>query len=161
MTQPTADLSDRLEDTAQIAAPVFRDYGGRVRFSGPLSTVKCFEDNSLVRAALEERGNGRVLVVDGGGSMRCALLGDELAALAAENGWSGVVVNGCIRDSEAIAGIDLGVKALATIPRKSVKRGHGERDLLVRFAEVSFNPRHYLYADADGVLITARKADDG
>lgn len=157
MTLHTTDLSDRLADAAQVAAPLFRDFGGRTRFSGPISTIKCFEDNSLVRAALEEPGDGRVLVVDGGGSMRCALLGDQLAALAVKNGWSGVLVNGCIRDSEAIAETDLGVKALAAHPRKSVKRGHGERDVLVRFAEVSFNPAHYLYADPDGVVITEQE----
>lgn len=155
----TADLSDRLGAKAQVAAPLFRDYGGRHRFAGPISTVQCFEDNSRVREALQEPGEGRVLVVDGGGSTRCALLGDRLAALAAGNGWAGVLIHGCIRDSEAIGRTELGVKALATHPRKSVKRGVGERDLDVRFAEVQFRPGDYLYADTDGVLVCGQALD--
>ncbi len=159
MAQQTTDLSDRLNDAAQVADPLFRDFGGRSHFSGPISTVKCFEDNSLVRAALEEPGKGRVLVVDGGGSMRRALLGDMLAGLGVDNGWAGVLVYGCIRDSEVIARTDIGVKALATHPRKSVKKGGGERDVPVRFADVSFVPGHFLYADPDGVLVTPQAVD--
>jgi regulator of ribonuclease activity A len=156
MAFQTTDLSDQLNDAAQVATPLFRDFGKHTHFSGPISTVKCFEDNSLVREALEEPGEGRVLVVDGGGSMRCALLGDMLAELGVENGWAGVLVYGCIRDSEAIAETEIGVKGLATHPRKSVKKGVGERDVPVRFADVSFVPSHYLYADPDGVLVTER-----
>lgn len=155
----TTDLSDQLNAAAQVAAPLFRDFGKHTHFRGPISTVKCFEDNSLVREALEEPGEGRVLVVDGGGSMRCALLGDMLARLGVENGWSGVLVYGCIRDSEVIAETEIGVKGMATHPRKSVKRGAGERDVPVRFADVSFVPGHYLYADPDGILVTERAAD--
>ncbi len=155
MSFHTADLSDRLGDAAAVAAPLFRDYGGLTHFAGRISTVKCHEDNSLVRAALEEAGAGRVLVVDGGGSLRCALLGDQLAAMAADHGWAGVLVYGCIRDSLAIGLIRLGVKALATHPRKSRKRAVGERDLPVHFADLSFTPGHYLYADPDGVLVVA------
>lgn len=152
----TTDISDDLGDDAQVADPVFRDFGGRAIFNGPISTVKCHEDNSLVRQALEEPGNGRVLVVDGGASMRCALFGDMLATLAEENDWSALVVNGCIRDSAEIASIDIGVKALATHPRKSVKRGVGERDVAVHFAGISFYPDQHLYADEDGIVVTAK-----
>jgi len=150
----TTDISDELGDDAQVAEPGFRDFGKRRRFSGRISTVSCPDDNSQVRAALETPGEDRVLVVDGNASLNCAFLGDQLAALANENGWSGVVVNGCIRDSELVATIDIGVKALGTHPKKSLKRGLGERDIPVRFAGVEFKPGDYLYADADGVLVT-------
>jgi regulator of ribonuclease activity A len=155
MTIKTADLCDDHADRVHIADPVFRAYGGRAAFGGPVSTLRIFEDNVLVRSALEEPGDGRVLVVDGAASMRCALLGDQLAALAAGNGWAGVVVNGCIRDAADIAGIDIGVRALATMPLKSRKLGLGERDVPVAFAGVRFEPGHYLYADEDGILVSA------
>jgi regulator of ribonuclease activity A len=151
----TTDLCDQLGDAARVAAPLFRDFGGAVGFAGPISTVKCHEDNSLVRAALQEPGAGRVLVVDGGGSLRCALLGDMLAQFGVDNGWAGILVYGCIRDAGAIARMPIGVKALAAHPRKSVKRGIGERDVAVRFADVTFLPGDMLYADVDGVLVTA------
>lgn len=115
--------------------------------------MRCIEDNSLVRVALEGPGNGAVLVVDGGGSLRCALLGDQLGTLAMENGWSGVIVNGCVRDSADLGTMDLGVKALATHPRKSVKRGEGERDVAVSFLGVEFSPGAMVYADGDGVVV--------
>lgn len=150
----TADLYDEHGDTLQVASPVFRDYGGTTGFAGPVATVKVHEDNTLVREALASPGEGRVLVVDGGGSLRCALVGDNLAKMGADNGWAGIVVNGCIRDSVDIAGIAIGVKALATNPAKSVKRGEGQRDLPVRFADVVFSPGAYLYADADGVVLS-------
>jgi regulator of ribonuclease activity A len=156
MLDATADISDDLGDAARIAAPGFTDYGGLTRFSGPITTVKCFEDNSLVREALQEPGQGRVLVVDGGGSMRCALLGDILATLAADNGWTGVVVNGCIRDSAEIKTIQVGVKALATHPMKSHKYGEGRRDVAVQFAGIKIAPGEYLYADMDGIIITSQ-----
>ena len=156
LTNSTADLSDELNDRARIAKPGLRPFGGRSRFSGIISTVKCFEDNSLVRTALEEQAEGRVLVVDGGASMNCALLGDMLAEMAATNGWSGIIVNGCIRDSAVIADIDIGVRALDTHPRKSVKRGAGERDVAVRFSDLDFLPGEFVYADEDGVLVTAQ-----
>ncbi len=157
MTFATADLYDEHEENLQIATPMFNSYGGKKKFSGPASTVKVFEDNSLVRAALEEPGEGRVLVVDGEGSLRCALVGDMLAELGKKNGWEGIIVFGCIRDSAVIAGIDLGVKALNTNPRKSVKKGIGERDVRVSFADVSINPGNYIYADEDGVVISEDK----
>lgn len=154
MSLATTDLSDAHPSAVQAADPIFRDYGGRRAFHGPMTTLKLFEDNALVRTALEEPGSGRVLVIDGGGSMRCALLGDQLAELAVRHEWAGVVVFGCIRDSEAIGQLPLGVKALATHPLKSIKRGEGQRDLPVRFAGVTFRPGAWLYADADGLLVS-------
>lgn len=151
--RPTADLCDE-HDPLDVAEPMFRDYGGRPAFGGPISTVKVFEDNVLVKKALEEPGAGRVLVVDGGGSLRCALLGDRLAAMAHTNGWAGVIVYGCIRDSAPIRQIEVGVKALATHPKKSVKRGEGQRDIPVTFAGVTFTPGAYVYADEDGVVVS-------
>ena len=130
-----------------------RSFGQKTRFSGPIATVKCFEDNSQVRAALEEPGKGRVLVVDGGASIRCALVGDKLAELGLNNGWAGLVVHGCIRDSAVIAKLDIGIKALGTNPRRSVKKGAGEREITLDFANVSFIPGHHLYADEDGILL--------
>ncbi len=154
----TNDLCDELADAVAVATPLFRDYGGNTRFSGEISTVKCHEDNSRVREALGEPGAGRVLVVDGGGSLRCALLGDMLAAMGRDNGWSGVLVYGCIRDCEEVGRTAIGVKALATHPRKSVKKGAGERDVTVHFADVTFSPGQFLYADPDGVIVTERPA---
>lgn len=152
----TADLCDEYPDSVQVCEPIFSSFGGRARFSGEVSTIKCFEDNSLVREAVGEAGRGRVLVVDAGGSLRCAMLGDMLAARAVENGWSGVIMNGLIRDSADIAQMDLGVKALGTLPLKSVKKGVGERDVAVRFAGVGFAPGQYVYADEDGILCSSR-----
>lgn len=129
-------------------------FGGHSKFSGRISTIKCFEDNSLVREAVGEPGEGRVLVVDAGGSKRCAMLGDLLAAKAVENGWSGVLMYGLIRDSADINQMALGVKALGTYPLKSVKKGIGERDVTVKFAGVRFVPGHYLYSDEDGIVIS-------
>lgn len=155
----TADLYDEHGERLRIMAPLFRDFGGRRVFSGPASTVKVFEDNSLVRSALEEPGEGRVLIVDGGASMRCALVGDNLALLGQKNGWAGIVVYGCIRDARPIADIDIGVKAMATNPRKSVKKGEGSRDVEVGFAEVRIAPGDYVYADEDGVVIADQQLD--
>jgi regulator of ribonuclease activity A len=140
----TADLCDEFEDSLQIAEPLLKNFGGRRAFHGPISTVKVFEDHSLVRDALEAPGNGRVLVVDGGGSRRCALLGDTMARIAEDSGWAGMVVFGCIRDA-----------ALATNPRRSVKRGEGQWEVPVNFAGVTFRPGEYLYSDDDGIVIAA------
>lgn len=153
----TADLYDANEEVVRVAEPLFRSYGGARYFAGAVATVKAFEDNTLVRAALEEAGHGRVLVIDGGGSLRCAMVGDQLALLAQENGWAGIVVNGCIRDSVAIGAVDIGVKALHTNPRKSDKKGAGERNVAVVFAGVRFAPGDYLYADEDGILLADRQ----
>ncbi|MFZ1324494.1 MAG: ribonuclease E activity regulator RraA [Candidatus Contendobacter sp.] len=150
------DLCNEFSDRLQIAEPVFGDYGGEIQFSGSIVTLKVFEDNALVRKILEEPGAGRVLVVDGGGSTRCALLGDQLAALAEKNDWAGVVVNGCIRDSAAIAEMGIGVKALGVHPLKTVKRNTGLRDLPVSFAGVTFRSGHYLYADEDGLMVSEK-----
>ncbi|MGB2942606.1 MAG: ribonuclease E activity regulator RraA [Candidatus Macondimonas sp.] len=154
MSHATTDLSDAHPDAIQVAEPMFRDFGGQRAFHGAIATVKLFEDNALVRSILETPGAERVLVVDGGGSMRCALLGDQLAELAVRNGWAGVVVYGCIRDSEAIGQLPLGVKALATHPLKSIKRGEGQREIPVRFAGVHFRPGAWLYADGDGLIVS-------
>ena len=153
----TADLCDEHSDSLSIAQPLFNDYGKKISFEGEISTVKCFEDNSLVRKQLEQPGNGRVLVVDGGGSTRCAMVGDILAQMGSDNSWSGIVVYGCIRDSGVIATIDIGVKAIGTLPLKSIKKGEGEIDITVHFADVDFIPGHYVYADEDGIIISAKK----
>ena len=159
MSFTTPDLYDAHEKEVQVADPLFRSYGGAARFCGPIATLKLHEDNSLVRTALEEPGNGRVLVIDGGGSLRCALVGDQLAVLARKNGWAGIVVNGCIRDSVEIGNMDIGIKALNTNPRKSVKKGAGDRDIAVTFAGVTFRPGEFVYADEDGVLVSAKRLD--
>jgi regulator of ribonuclease activity A len=148
----TADLSDAHPDLP-VAQPMFRDFGGRRAFHGPIATVRIADDNTVVRSLLEQPGGGRVLVVDNGGSLRCAVVGDQLAALASKNGWAGIVVHGCVRDSVALAATEVGVKALAVMPRKSEKRGSGETDLPVTFAGVTFTPGHHLYADADGIVV--------
>ena len=152
----TTDLSDKYPDLVQIPEPIFGDFGGIEKFSGPIATVRTFEDNTLVRATLETPSNGRVLVVDGGGSMRCALLGDNLAQLAIDNGWAGIVLNGCIRDAASIGDMPIGVKALATHPRKSAKQNYGWTNVTVEFAGATFTPGHYLYADMDGIVLAPR-----
>lgn len=160
MSLATTDLSDAHPD-AQVCDPVFRNFGGRTAFHGPLATLKVFEDNALVRTALEEKGEGRVLVVDGGGSMRCALVGGNLGQLAVKNGWAGIVVYGCIRDSAEIATQAVGVKALAVHPRKSEKGLHSaHRDRPVSFAGVTFRPGAWLYADADGIVVSDKKINN-
>jgi len=151
VTFATADLCDELGPRARVAEPLFRDFGGERSFHGPVATVRVFEDNVLVRAALSEAGRGRILVVDGAGSVRCALVGDMLARLAHENGWAGLVVNGAIRDSDEIPSVPIGLKALATSPRRSEKRG--ERDVPISFAGVTFEPGQPLYADPDGIVV--------
>lgn len=160
MSFATADLCDSHEDKIRkgelrVVAPMFRSFGARRTFSGRIATLKLFEDNSFVRKALETAGNGRVLVIDGGGSLRRAVVGDQLAALAVNNGWSGIVAYGCIRDADAIAHMDIGVLALATHPQKTDKKNVGEADIAVTFGGVTFTPGEWLYADADGVLVAA------
>lgn len=157
MANKTSDLCDDFSERLRIASPLFQDYGGRRMFEGPVATVRVFEDNSLVRRTLEEPGEGRVLVVDGGGSMRCALVGDQLAALGVRNGWAGIVVYGCIRDAADVAGIEIGVKALTTHPLKSLKQDEGERDVPVTFAGITLAPGDYLYADEDGIVVAEEK----
>ena len=150
----TTDLYDAHEGRVAVLQPMLKSYGGKPRFSGQIVTLKLYEDNTLVREMLAEPGAGKVLVVDGGGSKRCALLGDQIAELAVKNQWEGVVIYGCIRDSVAIAALPLGVRALDTNPKKSVKRNEGTRDLVLNFAGVDFTPGHWLYADEDGVLLS-------
>lgn len=157
MSYQTADLCDEFPEHIKVAEPIFRRFGQKTSFGGQISTVKVHEDNVLVKERLSQPGEGKVLVVDGGGSMRCALVGDLLAQSAVDNGWAGIIVYGCIRDSATINGIDIGIQALATHPMKSVKRGRGDHDLPVNFAGVSFFPGHYVYADADGIIVSEQK----
>ncbi|HCS13418.1 MAG: ribonuclease activity regulator protein RraA [Zetaproteobacteria bacterium CG06_land_8_20_14_3_00_59_53] len=154
MSFKTTDLYDAHLENLQVAAPIFRDFGGKVRFHGKIVTLKAVDDNTFLKAAFETDGHGKVLVVDAAGSMRCAMMGDVMAALGASNGWEGVVIHGCIRDSAGVARVNIGVKALATTPRKTVKRNQGVPDIAVHFADVSFQPGHYLYADEDGIVIS-------
>lgn len=140
----------------RVLPPVFPSFGGRRRFAGPVSTVKCFEDNSLVRAALAEPGQQRVLVVDGGGSLRRALVGGNLAAMAAGNGWAGIVVDGCVRDAAELAQCEVGIRALALLPLATDKRNQGQRDVAVQLQGVWVRPGDWLYADADGIVVSAR-----
>lgn len=160
MTFKTPDLCDQFEaeigKSLRVVTPMFKAYGGRTTFSGQIATLKLFEDNSLVRTAFAEDGKGKVLVIDGGGSLRCALVGDQLAILANKNGWEGVVVYGCIRDSGDINGIDIGVHALDTHPQKSIKKNVGDRDIAVSFGGVTFNPGEWIYVDEDGVLVSSK-----
>ena len=150
----TADLFDEYGDRLVVCDPLFSDYGGLAVFHGKVRTLKCFEDNSRVREMLQQKVDGEVLVVDAGGSLRCAVLGDQLAQLAVDNGWSGVVMFGCIRDAAEISEMPLGVKALATHPAKSKKLGVGEMDIPLTFAGVKFVEGHYLYADLDGIVVS-------
>lgn len=151
----TADLLDNHEDKPlQVVQPGFHNFGGRNKFYGEIVTLKIHEDNSLVREFVAMDGKGKVLVVDGGGSTRCALLGDMLAEKAVKNGWHGVIVYGLIRDSVDIGQMDIGVKALGTIPLKSVKRGFGVKNEPVHFHDVTFTPGHYVYSDEDGIIVS-------
>lgn len=159
MTAKTADLYDQYGDELQVVDPIFRSYGGKAAFGGHIATAKVHEDNKLVRAELEKDGSGKVLVVDGGGSLRSALVGGNIAKLAAVNRWSGLIVYGCIRDAVEVAGAPIGVLALATCPVKPKKNGFGEVDLSVRFGGVTFQPGGYVYADEDGIVVAARKLD--
>jgi regulator of ribonuclease activity A len=149
----TADLCDAYPESIHVLEPLFRDYGGTERFSGPVETVQVFEDNALVRRTLECNGQGRVLVVDGGGSLRCALVGGRLGELARSNGWSGLLINGCVRDVVELAQTPIGIRALNATPLRSGKEGKGSVGLAVEFAGVAFYPGTFLYADADGVVI--------
>ena len=150
---PTPDLCDRFGDRVAVAEPLFRDFGGRPAFAGVIETARVFEDNALVRRILESAGRGRVLVVDGGGSRRCALVGGRLAALAASNGWSGIVVNGCVRDVAELGLAAIGLKALAAIPKPPAKTGAGEQGVPVSFAGVTFTPGHLVWSDEDGLVV--------
>ena len=152
----TAGLCDAYESSISVAEPLFRDFGGLGSFHGKITTVKCFEDNSLVREVLKSPGAGHVLVIDGGGSKRRALVGDVLAQAGADNHWAGMVVYGCIRDSSIIATIKIGCKAIASGPLKTEKKGAGTKDVPVRFSGVDFIPGHFLYADKDGIIVSPK-----
>lgn len=151
----TTDLCDANEDKVRVVEPMFGSFGGRDAFHGRIATLKLFEDNTLVRKALESPGNGRVLVIDGGGSLRRALVGDQLAAMAVKNSWAGIIVYGCIRDSRAIGEMDIGLFAIDTHPMKTRKLNTGEAEIPVTFGGVTFNPGEWLYADEDGVVVSA------
>ncbi|OOG53020.1 ribonuclease E activity regulator RraA [Polaromonas sp. C04] len=155
----TCDLCDAHKGDAsgnfRVLPPVFRDFGAVRRFSGPAITIKCFEDNSLVKAAVDSAGDGRVLVVDGGGSLRRALLGGNLGAAAAKNGWAGVVIDGCVRDVMELAAHQIGIRALAAIPLPTEKRNEGQRDVVVQLQGVWVRPGDWLYADEDGIVVSA------
>jgi regulator of ribonuclease activity A len=153
MTESTCDLYDSIGARARVLPPLFHDFGGRPRFGGVVATVRCFEDNSRVKEILATDGRGKVLVVDGGGSQRCALMGDLIAMSAVEHGWEGVVIYGCIRDRVALRELTLGIKALAAIPRKSERRGEGQSQLPIEIAGVACHPGDRLVADEDGVII--------
>lgn len=147
------DLCDAYGDAVEVLELELQSFGGREDFGGPIRTVRCFEDNSRVAELVDTPGEGAVLVVDGDGSRRCALLGDNLAEKAAANGWEGVIVFGCVRDVAALAGISLGVQALAAHPRRSVKRETGDVDVPLRFGAVDFEPGRFVYADRNGVIV--------
>lgn len=153
----TADLFDDHGAELGSCSTQFRSYGTRPRFWGRIETVRCFQDNVLVKRALETAGDARVLVVDGGGSLDTALMGDMIAGSAVAQGWAGVVINGCVRDVVALNELDLGIKALGSNPRKSAKEGTGERDVPVTFGGVTFRPGDFLYSDEDGIVVSARQ----
>lgn len=152
----TPDLCDAYPDLVRVVEPMFNNYGGRRSFGGQIVTIKCFEDNSLVREQVAQTGTGKVLVVDAGGSLRRACLGDMLAEKAVENGWEGILMYGCIRDVDAIGALDLGVQALNTHPMKTDKKGIGELNVVVTFGGVTFTPGEFLYADNNGVIVSSR-----
>ncbi len=155
MTFATADLID-IDENLPSCDLQFRSFGKRKAVQGQIATVSCFEDNALVRKVLSEPGHGRVLVIDGRGSLRCALVGDVVAGLGADNGWAGIVVNGAVRDGELLDAMDFAVKALGTNPRKSSKTAEGAIDIPVAFGGIIFRPGDFLYSDRDGIVVSAR-----
>ena len=153
--RPTADLVDSIGPDVRSCDVQFRQFGGRAEFAGPISTVRCFEDNALLKSVLSQPGEGGVLVVDGGGSLHSALVGDVIAELASSNGWAGLVINGAVRDAAALRGIDIGIKALGTNPRKSTKTGDGDRDVEITLGGVTFTPGEIAYSDDDGIIVVS------
>lgn len=151
---PVTDLCDDFDGKVAVLEPLFSDFGGLGRFCGPAATIRTLEDNTKVRARLEEPGKGRVLVVDGFGSLKCALVGGNLADLGDKNGWAGILVNGCVRDSDELKASKIGIKALGLMPRKSVKDDRGEYDVTVNFAGATISSGDYIYADADGIIVS-------
>lgn len=157
MTDLLPDLCDQYPDLVEVAEPMFINFGGREAFGGEIVTVRACEDNSLVKEQLAQAGGGKVLVVDGAGSLRRAMMGDMIAESAVNNHWEGVIVYGAIRDVNAIAGLDLGVMALGAIPLKTQRRGVGELNVPVSFAGITFRPGHFVYADNNGLLVSSRQ----
>ncbi len=155
MSYSTPDLCDDNPKLVRVLEPMMVNFGGRESFAGEIVTIKCHEDNSLVKEQAANPGEGKVMVVDGGGSLRRALLGDMIAANAVENGWEGLVIFGCVRDVDALAELDLGVQALASIPLKTEKRGIGDLNVPVTFGGVTFKPGEYVYADNNGIVVSA------
>lgn len=151
--RPTADLVDDIGPDVRSCDLQFRQFGGRSEFAGPISTVRCFEDNALLKSVLSEPGDGGVLVIDGAGSLHSALVGDIIAELARSNGWAGLVIHGAVRDAAALRGIDIGIKALGTNPRKSTKTGAGERGIEITLGGVTFVPGEFAYSDDDGIVV--------
>ena len=156
--RPTADLVDDIGPDVRSCDAQFRQFGARAQFAGPISTVRCVEDNALLKSVLSAPGDGGVLVIDGGGSLHTALVGDLIAELARSNNWAGLIVHGAVRDAPALSDIDLGIKALGTNPRKSGKTGAGERDATVSFGGVEFVPGDIAYSDDDGIIVVAGAA---
>ncbi|MCC6203060.1 MAG: ribonuclease E activity regulator RraA [Gammaproteobacteria bacterium] len=154
MTVSTSDLCDRHADEIQVLDGILRHYGGRTSFYGALTTVRCFEDNSVVKRLSQQPGEGRLIVVDGGGSLRRALLGDLIAADLQHHGWAGIVINGCVRDVDALRSLDLGILAISSVPLKTERRGLGDQDVPLRFAGATFEPGNWLYADTTGVIVS-------
>lgn len=151
----TADLVDDIGPDVRSCDLQFRQFGGRAQFAGRITTVRCFQDNALLKSVLSEPGNGGVLVVDGDGSLHTALVGDVIAGLGRDNGWTGLIVNGAVRDASTLRTLDIGVKALGTNPRKSTKTGAGERDVPLEFGGVVFRPGETAYSDDDGIVVVA------
>jgi len=158
MNKTTCDISDKLHPEVQYLKPIYKSYGAKTSFSGRIVTVKCYEDNSLVETALRTNGKDSVLVIDAGGSMNCAMLGDKRVTDAINNEWEGILVHGLIRDSATINSMEIGVRALGVCPLKSAKKGVGDSNITVNFSGVTFNPGEYLYADEDGVIVVKEKA---
>ncbi len=153
----TPDICDEHEQDVRVLDTIFNNYGGQDSFSGQAVTIKCFEDNSVVKKLVDTPGNGRVIVMDGGGSLRRAILGDMLAEKAQDNGWAGLVIYGCIRDCDEIATLNLGVKALNTHPVKTEKRGLGDLDIPVTFAGQTIKPGDWVYADNNGIVVSDKE----
>jgi regulator of ribonuclease activity A len=151
--RPTADLVDEIGVDVRSCDTQFRQFGGRTDFAGPITTVKCFEDNALLKSVLSSPGDGGVLVIDGGASVHAALVGDVIAGLGVDNGWVGLIINGAVRDAATLRTLDIGIKALGTNPRKSSKTGAGARNTAVEFGGVSFNPGDIAYSDDDGIVV--------
>ncbi|TRW88924.1 RraA family protein [Mycolicibacterium sp. 018/SC-01/001] len=153
--RPTADLVDEIGPDVRSCDLQMRQFGGRAEFAGPIATVRCFQDNALLKSVLSEPGEGRVLVIDGSGSVHTALVGDVIAELGRANGWSGLIIHGAVRDATTLRTLDIGIKALGTNPRKSTKTGEGVREEPVEFGGVVFTPGDIAYSDDDGIVVTA------